>query len=372
MKACKRCGNELAPKRQGNYCSRRRCMSGRDRSLDLNVTVDPADFASVIGGQPVPADNLERLVELTRRAPMEFEQLCDRLGLPPGQVRKLLEAARAQHLAIKLEGGVVGLHASPAAEVQETGLAPVVGRRQMIAHITDTHLGSKYCMRAQLRDFIEYAYAQGVREVLHSGDALDGDYRHGKFELSHMGLDEQTRDLFEVLPALPGLTYHLISGNHEQTFTAASGVDVPKFIAHYFHMNGRNDLFAYGNRGAMLRVRGVLVDMWHPGGGVGYSISYPMQKKIESYPPGGKPQILLIGHWHRFCFIEERGVYAVAGGTFQNGRSEFAKSLKSGPPAIGGSIISWDLTAQGTIRDLILERRSYYDKEVPQAIREAV
>lgn len=304
------------------------------------------------------------LVKLTRKHPVAFEELCNKLDCSPARLRDLVSDARAQNLVIAIDGDQVGFKPRRE-EVQETGVAPVVGQRQMIAHITDTHLGSKYCLRAHLQDFVRYAYEKGVRDFLHSGDVLDGAYKGHGFETSHSGLDEQTRDLFEVMPRLPGLTYHAISGNHDQTYQDDSGVDVQNYIAGYFRDHGRDDWRGYGARGAMLRIRGALVDMWHPSGSTSYAVSYNMQKKIEAYAPGYKPQILLIGHWHRFCYIEERGIHAHAGGTFQGGGSAFGKSLKSGPPAIGGSILSWDLTKDGTIRNFVLERRSYFERERP-------
>ncbi len=67
----------------------------------------------------------------------------------------------------------------------------------MVGVISDTHLGSKYCLRAQLKEFINYAYSKGVRKILHAGDITDGIYKHGVYEVSHTGLEAQVQDLFE-------------------------------------------------------------------------------------------------------------------------------------------------------------------------------
>jgi predicted phosphodiesterase len=308
--------------------------------------------------------SISKLVEITKKKPTLFSDLCDAMGLPPAKTKALIEKAKESGIKIHVEHDHVGLKISePDNRVQSVGIAPVIGERQKVAVISDTHLGSKYCLREQLREFILYAYSQGVREILHPGDILDGQYRHGIYEVSHVGIEEQTRDLFETLPCLPGLNYRAITGNHDFTFTEASGIEVGPFIENYFRQRGRTDFHCYGNRGAFLRVGGVVVHLWHPRSGVPYARSYGVQKQIEKYSVV-KPQILLTGHWHIFNLCTERGVQGIACPTFQGGGSAFGKSI-GGSPAIGGLILSWDLTEHGTMRSFILEKRAYFEVEKP-------
>jgi hypothetical protein len=312
-------------------------------------------------------ERLHRLVAVIGKAPLAFAALCDKLDLAPTKAKDLIEQARAQGVRVHVEHDHVGLKFDgPSEQIEDLHVAPVVGKEQVIAHITDTHLGSKYCLRPQLREFIEYAYQQGAREVLHTGDVVDGDYTHAKFEMSHVGLEDQSADLFETLPKKKGLTYHCITGNHDHTFAAKSGVDVGEYITQYFRSRGRDDLRFYGNRGAYLQLRGAVVHLWHPKKGVAYALSYGIQKQIEKYA-AIKPQVLLVGHWHVFTYVVERGIHALAGGTFQGGGSEFSKSL-GGAPAIGGSILRWTNTVDGTIRGFSVERRAYFEREVPVQI----
>lgn len=303
-----------------------------------------------------------KLVDATKRSPIKFSDLCDRLNMSPTKTKELIERASQLGVALHIEHDHVGIRHTYEEKVTTVGIAPVVGQRQKVAVISDTHLGSKYCLREQLVDFIEYAYQQGVRDILHPGDVLDGMYRHGLWEVSHSGLEAQTEDLFEVLPKKKGLNYHCITGNHDWTFAEASGVDVGSYMTTYFKERGRSDLHFYGNRGAFLRVKGALVHLWHPKSGSSYAKSYGIQKHIEKYSSGEKPNILLCGHWHVFCHVYERGVHGIACPTFQGGGSAFSKSL-GGAPAIGGLILSWDLTEHGTIRGFSLEKRSYFEDE---------
>lgn len=308
---------------------------------------------------------MEKLVKAIKRGPVSFQEVCNKLDLSPKKAEALIKKAKQADVPVHLENDHIGLVSqSIGLETQEArGIPPTVSGRQTVAVISDTHLGSKYCLREQLADFVNFAYNErGVRQILHVGDILDGDYRHGKFEVSHTGLEDQTEDLCQVLPHLPGLTYHAITGNHDYTFTERAGLSVGPYIESYFRAQGRRDFFSYGDRSAFLRIRGARVHLWHPKKGCGYAKSYPIQKQIERYVPGEKPDILLIGHWHVFEHTFERGVHGVACPTFQGGGSAFGKSL-GGAPAIGGVVLNWELTEQGVVRNFGLEHRAYYEKE---------
>lgn len=315
-------------------------------------------------------DDLAKLLKLTKR-PLSFGDLCDKLDKPPSKVRKLLDEAKAKGVRVHVENDHVGL--APVwyeEKVNDLVIPGVVGEVQRVAVISDTHLGSKYCLRAALQDFVKSAYAQGIREILHPGDVLDGMYKHGVWEVSHMGMEAQIQDLFETLPQLPGLTYHCITGNHDFTFTESTGLDVGAHIERYFKARGREDVKFYGDRGAFLRIRGAVVHLWHPRANSSYARSYQLQKHIEKYNSAEKPHILLAGHWHVYCHVYEREVHAVACPTFQGGGSAFSKSL-GGSPAIGGLILSWQLSKKGSLRSFGVEVRAYPEKELVQSVRSA-
>lgn len=313
-------------------------------------------------------EELEQLVKFTKKGPISFSSLCDKMDMSPKRTKALIEEARGMGMVLHVEHDHVGIKMpQPEERVRTVGIAPVVGERQKVAVISDLHLGSKYCLRDQIKEFVHYAYEQGVREVLCPGDVLDGIYHHGLFEVSHTGIDAQSQDLFETLPQLPGLNYRAITGNHDFTFTEKTGLDVGEYLMAYFRKRGRTDLHFYGNRGAFLRVKGAIVHLWHPRSGVSYARSYAIQKHIEKYSSGEKPNILLCGHWHVYCHVYERGVHGIACPTFQGGGSAFGKSL-GGAPAIGGMILSWDLTTHGTMRHFIHEYRAYFEMEKPHTI----
>lgn len=313
-------------------------------------------------------DDFERLINLTRK-PIEFEELCDKLMMPPGLVRSLIAAAQSRGYRIDLAGSTVARKtAEPDLnDVYRIEVPPTVGETLPIGIISDTHFGSKYCLRHYLADFVAHAYERGVRHIFHAGDILDGCYKHGMFELSHHGFEDQAQDAVESLPQYPGLKYFAIGGNHDETFSAATGLDTGRALVDRFKACGRDDLVYLGARGAMVSLLGVKIELWHPKPGKSYALSYQLQNKIRDTPIGCKPDVLVAGHWHTSMFFEQRGIYALAAACWQGGGSAFGKSL-GGCPSIGGVIMMLDRTEHGTLRRVQLERSAYYENERPREV----
>jgi hypothetical protein len=317
---------------------------------------------------PPAEGRFDALIAETRN-PRAFESLCDALNLSPAAARKLIAEARDSGLAIRTGTE----HVSLGVEVRDdvvVSVPPVIGERQFVGVLSDPHAGSKYFLRAQAKDFVHRAYEQGCRTILIPGDLVDGTYKHGVFELSHVGLDDQTDDLLRTLPERDGLTYRFITGNHDETITASSGLDVGRFVEGRARDLGRKDFQNLGCRSAFIEYGGTRIHLWHPKKTCGYAVSYGIQKQVEKYSSGIKPGILLIGHWHRHASIYERGVHAISCPTFQSGESSFAKSL-GGQPSIGGLILSWRLTETKTIRSFRQEFVSYFVKEQVREVTDA-
>lgn len=314
-----------------------------------------------------------RLVELSKRG-IRFEDLCNELELPPKTVRWLLDVARDRGYSARVLGEeVLWAPAEPRSDIVEVSAPAQAGPWRRFAVMSDLHFGSKYHLRSQLVDFVGQAYAAGARRIFLPGDLLDGCYRHGKWELTHHGFDEQCEDFAAGLPQRPGLEYLGISGNHDQTFEE-TGLVVHRAIEDVFRRAGRTDLTMLGARGATARLRapddparGLLVEMWHPLKGPAYALSYKLQKKIEGYAPGQKPDVLLTGHWHQSVYVNQRGIHAFSCGTFQGGGSSFGRAL-GGSPSVGGWVIEYALTPDGTVRHLRPHWVAYYENEEPRGV----
>lgn len=317
---------------------------------------------------------VQRLVSFIKeRKVSTFEELCNKLGYSPAKTRDLIVKAREQNYSVNVAGEHVGIQTSlPSEETKEVFIRPVKDE-YIFATISDLHFGSKYHLRAQLQDFIKRAVDQGVTRILCPGDNIDGCYRHGRWELTHHGFDDQASEFVEGLPRHDGLSYSMISGNHDETFERETGMVVHKSLEDRFRRARRRDVTFLGARGARIDLkhtganRGVIVDLWHPLQGPAYALTYGLQKKVESFASGFKPDFLFTGHWHASVYAQIRGVHAFACGTFQGAGSSFSKSL-TGAPAIGGWIIRYGLTDEGTIRFVRPEWVGYFENEKPRRV----
>ena len=313
-------------------------------------------------------DAARYLVELAQKKPLTLESACDALGWPPAPVRKLAADAAAGGYAIEFVGDDLTWRIpEPSEDVQETAIAPVVGGRHEVAIISDLHFGSKWCGRAQLRDFLSRVRDRGITQILGPGDNLDGNYKFSLYEQSHRGFDEQAEDFYELWRDFPGLHLHTIDGNHDQTLSESCGMLAGRALGERLRDNGVTNYTHYGQRSAFLNIYGAIVHLWHPSGSGSYALSYKLQKKVEGYAPGQKPDILLTGHFHQGCYIIERGVHGLLCSTFQLPGSPFGNSL-TGSPSVGGTILGWELTENRTLRNVVVERVNYYAEEKPRLI----
>jgi predicted phosphodiesterase len=331
------------------------CLQRNQRAYQLPGTPKPAPNSTI-------DPKLVQLYKLVKK-PIAFSVLCDRLDLSPARCEALLTEARDRGAPVNVEHDTVSVAPSPALDqVQEIDIPKPVGGMIKIGAISDTHLGSKYCLRGALRETIKWMYEAGVRTILHSGDVLEGCYPHAQYELSHVGFDDQMRDADKVFPRMPGLKYIFISGNHDFTFEERIGMRCGKAIENAFRARGRDDWRAIGDRDAFLKIHGAVIDLWHPRGSGAYAASYHLQKKIESYS-AIKPHMLLMGHFHQFCYVYERGIHALMMPCFQGSGSNFAKSLK-GSVKIGGAILEWQLSETGRVHSFNPRMRFFYEREV--------
>jgi predicted phosphodiesterase len=220
----------------------------------------------------------------------------------------------------------------------ETGIKEykIAGNRFKFAAIADTHAGSRVAKFACLEKFVDYAVSQGVDLFFHSGDWLDGTnvYKGQQYEQEALGYDEQLELFKHRFPFHKVKKFYFVDGNHDHSFYKTGGHCAGRDLVNSF----TDDKIEYlGTMSGMVRVNGVIFDLWHGGGSAGYSKDYKLLKRIESYQSGHKPRILLTGHWHTSLMMTTRNVTAFHVGCFQ-GESAFTRQLNLNP-TIGGWIV---------------------------------
>lgn len=351
-------------------------LPGRGLNLDvigkrLRLAGHPK-LSEIVASNRAKAVAGDAAAEIARFASMAkdgktLEELCDVLDASPKRVKAMLERAKGAGYRLELVGGQIG-YVPPKPHANEKKVVAQPGEENVFGVASDIHVGSKYFLEEEFVDFVTRAYKEdGVRTIFGPGDNLDGCYRHSKWDEAYHGFHAQSERFAKICPKLPGLRYFMIAGNHDETFEKDSGLDVCRGIEDAFRREGRDDLRMLGSRGAYVRYapkggRGVLIELWHPLGGAAYAVSYQLQKHVENYGVGQKPDFLFGGHTHQQVYCVRRGVHCFWSGTFHGGGSSFGKAL-GGAQAIGGWIVRYNQTKEGTVRDVAPTWRGYYETE---------
>lgn len=185
------------------------------------------------------------------------------------------------------------------------------GEHHKFVVISDTHIGSVYSPEEWHDVVSSYANSEGVEAVLHCGDLVEG-MKIGRigtqiYELSDIGYEAQKRKALQVLSKYQVPVY-IISGNHDFYYQEYAGANIIKSIA-----DTLDNVTYIGHDSADIVVDGAVIRLFHGGDGSNsYALSYRLQKLVEAINGGHKPNILLAGHVHKFCYIFERNIHAIS------------------------------------------------------------
>lgn len=186
----------------------------------------------------------------------------------------------------------------------------------LVGVVSDTHI----CSKSERLDLLHSAYhimkRAGITDVWHAGDIVDGNkvYKGQEFQLKRIGVDEQADYCVANYPRARGITTHFIAGNHDVSFWDREGIDVCRLIS-----ERRDDMDYLGQYYARIRLKGGCnVDLVHGRGGFSYAVSYPMQRFVNELEGGSKPNILIMGHFHRTLYMVHRNIHNLLPGAFQD------------------------------------------------------
>jgi predicted phosphodiesterase len=222
----------------------------------------------------------------------------------------------------------------------------------------DTHIGSKEYDAGLMNHAAKQFTKEGVDFVIHTGDIVDGIYYSHRpsqiYESSVLGGDAQIELAAKELKKIKEPLY-FITGNHEyNTFIRNAGIEIGYHLERQLRELGKTNSYFLGNAEGDIKLKsGSVVRALHPDGGTAYAISYKSQKIIESLEGGQKPNVMLIGHFHKAEYIFYRNVHTFQTATLE-GQTKFMKG--KGIPAMKGF---W-------IIDLYTKQGGQVDKIVPQ------
>lgn len=180
----------------------------------------------------------------------------------------------------------------------------------VFGHITDTHMGGIYYRETYLKQALEECEKEGAQFVFHTGDLVEGmSNRPGQiYELTHLGYQRQRDYAIEQCKQWTK-PWYMIDGNHDRFFEKSAGAYAVKDVCEALP----NASFLGSDQGT-LAVNGVTFMLFHGEDTSSYAISYRLQKLVEAFTGGEKPNMLLVGHTHKQGYFFERHVHVLSGG----------------------------------------------------------
>jgi predicted phosphodiesterase len=225
------------------------------------------------------------------------------------------------------------------------------GEQVRFGVLSDSHMGSLYENMELLHAAYDMFSKEGITRVFNCGDICEGHYTSKRsqhqFEVRVHGYDKQAEYVIDNYPRADGITTELITGNHDATFYKSVGADIGKYIA-----GVRDDINYHGNMESDVEIKtdngSAIVRMFHPDGGTAYAMSYKFQKIVESMSGGHKPNVLLLGHYHKSEYAFYMNVHVIQAGTTQH-QTPFMRG-KHMPAHMGFWIVELTVNQAGVAR----------------------
>ncbi|MDX1279024.1 metallophosphoesterase [Oceanihabitans sediminis] len=220
----------------------------------------------------------------------------------------------------------------------------LTGRKIRYGYFSDAHIGHK-SFREDLWDLMTKTFRRdNVDFIVDVGDHLEGmSGRPGHvYELTHIGFNQQINYAADLFNQLPAPTYG-IDGNHDQWFFTKNnagiivGKELENRVKKYNHL-GQDEADIMLNPKTKLK-------LFHANDGSAYAISYKLQKLIESFTGGDKPNIVHSGHYHKALYMFNRNVHGFESGTLC-GQSKWMRGKKI-PAHMGFGIVDVYLDKNG-------------------------
>jgi hypothetical protein len=292
--------------------------------------------------------------------------LADAFDVSPKTIRDALDALRAAGSLITLSEGAVFLAEPSSGGVTRIDPLRLGSRVIKFGFVTDKHLNSRYERLDILNCLYETFADEGITTVYDAGNWIDGEARFNKNDILYHGKPNQLRYWAKVHPRHEGMTTHFIAGeDHEGWYTRQDGSDIGREAENVAIGMGRDDLRYLGFMEHDVVIPApdgdTRIRIIHPGGGSSYAISYTTQKLCESLGGGEKPEIQLIGHYHKAEYLHYRNIHNIQGGCTCD-QTPFMRKLRLSAH-LGGWIVEATQANDGSISRIKTEWINFYDRE---------
>lgn len=296
----------------------------------------------------------------------DVANLCD---CSPRMVEDVVAAMQREGLAVELSNGhtIVGAIRPGSGGIITHDIGQYDREWSVIGATGDWHLGSHWERLDVINALYDLYDSEGVQAVYHTGNWIEGECRLNQLDVKVHGMTPQINYFIENTPRKKGITTYFVAGDdHEGWYQKAFGVNIGKVAQDAARAAGRDDLVFLGYVEADVELRTPSghtrhMRIMHPGGGSAYAHSYAPQKIVESFQGGEKPQVLLIGHYHKFEYCYPREVHVVQTGCCVD-QSIFMRKQKI-QAMVGGCLIWINQADDGIINRFRAEWMPFYDRD---------
>lgn len=316
----------------------------------------------------IPYQNDERLSEKIKefiKKPCSIIDVANEFNISPKRVEQIIERLGENKYNIITRGEKIEL-----SEKLSIGGKSIIDIKKFenklyrIGFIGDNHLCSKFSRLDVLNALYDIYEQEGIKEVYNAGNWIDGEAPFNKFDLIANGVTPQIEYFIKHYPKRKGIITYLIAGDdHEGWFIQRERINIGEYMELKAVEAGRHDLKYIGYVEADVEFKAkhgkATMKVIHGGGGSAYALSYSPQKLIESFSGGEKPQIVLIGHYHKFDYIFYRNVIAIQVGTTQD-QTVFMRKKKL-QAHVGGGILEFQVNRDGAISRAKVEWIPFFD-----------
>ena len=283
-------------------------------------------------------NNVDRLVPpkttliayLLKRKNWTLKDLAKNVDIPEPKVGEAIDYLQSRGYRVRYckKDKTYRIHTRPLVERKQTVYNTVVEEELVLGVCSDTHLCSKHAREDLLAKMYEEYKKQGVVEVLHAGNLLDGYLqRINGTEVICTTMEGQVQYAVDHYPNIEGITTHFITGEcHEGWWGKDIGIDVGRYIEFSFRQAGRNDLVYMGFMAAerLYKIKGrkepFRVMLIHPKGGQSPASDTQALQKISAYLDklnGPSPDLLISGHYHKAAWTKVGNMICLHAGSFQ-------------------------------------------------------
>lgn len=293
-------------------------------------------------------------------------QLCDRFDRGPGSVQDALDTLYEAGYNVEVEDTTDSVRLSKIIP-REQKTIPIEywtdqSKYYKFGVISDTHLCNRNARMDVLNALYDKFEQEGVEVVFHAGNLLDGETKYNSQELLAHGVEGQVEYLYRNYPERNGIVTKFITGEcHEGRWAKTIGLDIGRYINLAMQDMGREDIEWVGHIEADIKLApDVIIRLMHPGGGTSYALSYQPQKWVESLQGGEKPNIAVIGHYHKYGAFYMRNVYVLMPGTTED-QTIFMRKKRLAAH-VGGCILEVKLTPESGLGEVHHHWFPFYDR----------